>query len=238
MAVPFVNFTPSVGSGPAAICELALERGVCHMGHDGKTGETLMKSVLAPMFAARNLPVMSWVGHNTCATSMGSWTDPANKRTKVRSKARLLHQILGLQPADRLVGMRVRRELGRLENGLGPYPLQRLPRHADGADFHVARLATRCLPPPLGHRPRRRLVEFAARRRETRPADVPVEYFFKSPLGTTRAQLRPPIPSASKSGSNATRPKRKASGSLPRIPPDEHGWNGGAFQTVLESAAC
>ena len=35
---PFVNFTPSLGSCPAAINELAIANSTCHMGHDGKTG--------------------------------------------------------------------------------------------------------------------------------------------------------------------------------------------------------
>jgi myo-inositol-1-phosphate synthase len=96
---PYINFTPSVGSAPAAIGELAVERGTCHMGHDGKTGETLLKSVLAPMFAARNLHVMSWVGHNIFGNLDGRVLhDPANKATKVRSKDRLLHEILGYSP--------------------------------------------------------------------------------------------------------------------------------------------
>jgi myo-inositol-1-phosphate synthase len=99
LGFPYVNFTPSVGSAPAAINELAVERDTCHMGHDGKTGETLMKSVLAPMFAARNLQVMSWVGHNIFGNLDGRvLDDPANKKTKVRSKDRLLHQILGYSP--------------------------------------------------------------------------------------------------------------------------------------------
>lgn len=99
LGYPYVNFTPSVGSAPAAIQELAIERDTCHMGHDGKTGETLMKSVLAPMFAARNLEVMSWVGHNIFGNLDGRvLDDPANKKTKVRSKDRLLHQILGYSP--------------------------------------------------------------------------------------------------------------------------------------------
>jgi myo-inositol-1-phosphate synthase len=99
LGYPYVNFTPSTGSAPAALCELALERGTCHMGHDGKTGETLLKSVLAPMFAARNLEVMSWVGHNIFGNMDGKvLDDPANKATKVRSKDRLLRQILGYAP--------------------------------------------------------------------------------------------------------------------------------------------
>lgn len=99
LGLPFINFTPSLGSAPAAICELALLRDTCHMGHDGKTGETLMKSVLAPMFANRNLEVMSWVGHNILGNMDGKvLDDPANKKSKVRSKDRLLHQILGYSP--------------------------------------------------------------------------------------------------------------------------------------------
>jgi myo-inositol-1-phosphate synthase len=99
LSYPYVNFTPSTGSAPKALCELALLRGTCHMGHDGKTGETLLKSVLAPMFAARNLEVMSWVGHNIFGNMDGKvLDDPANKATKVRSKDRLLGQILGYAP--------------------------------------------------------------------------------------------------------------------------------------------
>ena len=96
---PYVNFTPSIGSAPQAIDELARQRETCHMGHDGKTGETLLKSVLAPMFAARNLEVMSWVGHNIFGNLDGKvLDDPANKATKVRSKDRLLREILGYAP--------------------------------------------------------------------------------------------------------------------------------------------
>jgi myo-inositol-1-phosphate synthase len=96
---PYINFTPSVGSGLPAICDLALRRETCHMGHDGKTGETLLKSVLAPMFAKRNLQVMSWVGHNIFGNMDGVvLDDPANKATKVTSKDRLLGQIFGYTP--------------------------------------------------------------------------------------------------------------------------------------------
>lgn len=95
----YVNFTPSLGSHLPALDELARSKHTCHMGHDGKTGETLLKSVLAPMFAARNLEVMSWVGHNIFGNMDGKvLNDPANKRTKVTSKDRLLHQIFGYSP--------------------------------------------------------------------------------------------------------------------------------------------
>ena len=95
----FLNFTPSLGASAPAIDELARERGTRHMGYDGKTGETLLKSILAPMFAKRNLQVMSWVGHNIFGNMDAKvLDDPANKQAKVTSKDRLLGQILGYQP--------------------------------------------------------------------------------------------------------------------------------------------
>lgn len=96
---PFVNFTPSTGSCPNAIDELAVLKNTCHMGHDGKTGETFLKSVLAPAFANRNLGIMSWVGHNIFGNMDGQILDnPLNKQTKVKSKDQLLSQILGYDP--------------------------------------------------------------------------------------------------------------------------------------------
>jgi myo-inositol-1-phosphate synthase len=96
---PYVNFTPSVGTDCVALRELAVRSGRLHVGRDGKTGETLMKSVLAPMFASRNLPVMSWVGHNIFGNLDGKvLDDPVNKANKVRSKDHLLTEILGYKP--------------------------------------------------------------------------------------------------------------------------------------------
>lgn len=95
----YVNFTPSVGTDLAALEEYAQQQGVVHVGRDGKTGETLMKAVLAPMFAARNLNVMSWVGHNIFGNLDGKvLDDPVNKANKVRSKDHLLTEILGYKP--------------------------------------------------------------------------------------------------------------------------------------------
>jgi myo-inositol-1-phosphate synthase len=95
----YVNFTPSTGATPACLQEVARARGIAHAGCDGKTGETLLKSVLAPMFAARNLEVMSWVGHNIFGNMDGKvLDDPRNKAAKVRSKDHLLAAILGYPP--------------------------------------------------------------------------------------------------------------------------------------------
>lgn len=56
---PFVNFTPNAANAPGGLQELAERENVPYMGRDGKTGETLLKSALAPMFAGRNLRVLS-----------------------------------------------------------------------------------------------------------------------------------------------------------------------------------
>lgn len=94
-----LNFTPSAGTDLPALCELAEEKKVLHGGRDGKTGETLMKSVLAPMFAHRNMNVMSWVGHNIFGNLDGKvLDDPVNKSNKVHSKDHLLTEILGYKP--------------------------------------------------------------------------------------------------------------------------------------------
>ena len=95
----FLNFTPSLGASAPAVQELAIQRQTRHMGYDGKTGETLLKSVLAPMFAHRNLEVMSWVGHNIFGNLDGKvLDDPVNKKSKVTSKDRLLREIFGYSP--------------------------------------------------------------------------------------------------------------------------------------------
>ncbi len=95
----YLNFTPSVGPALAAIDALARLRGSRYYGCDGKTGETLMKSVLAPMFARRNLRVLSWVGHNIFGNMDAQiLDDPANKQAKVASKDHLVGEILGYRP--------------------------------------------------------------------------------------------------------------------------------------------
>ncbi len=112
LGMPFINFTPSLGANPAAIQELAETRGTCHAGQDGKTGETLLKSVLAPMFAARNLQVLSWVGHNIFGNLDGLvLDDPANKASKVKTKDQLVKSILGYDPQT-LVSIEYIRSLG------------------------------------------------------------------------------------------------------------------------------
>src|SRR5208283_262163 len=90
----YINFTPSLGASVPALRELAASTGALYAGKDGKTGETLLKTVLAPMFAHRNLRVLSWVGHNIFGNRDGQvLDDPANKSSKVDTKDRVITEI-------------------------------------------------------------------------------------------------------------------------------------------------
>jgi myo-inositol-1-phosphate synthase len=93
---PYINFTPTVGSDIPALEQLALEKQLPHCGKDGKTGETLMKTVLAPMFVARNLKVMSWEGFNIFGNRDAIvLDDPKNNAAKTKGKDKALREILG-----------------------------------------------------------------------------------------------------------------------------------------------
>jgi myo-inositol-1-phosphate synthase len=95
----YVDFTPSAGARLPALAELAVRNRVPHAGNDGKTGETLLKSVLAPMFAMRNLRVRSWSGTNLLGGGDGAnLARPDANAAKVASKQRVLAETLGYEP--------------------------------------------------------------------------------------------------------------------------------------------
>jgi myo-inositol-1-phosphate synthase len=99
LGLPYVNFTPSLGASFPAIQQLGQQRQAVWGGKDGKTGETLLKSVLAPLFAARNLQILSWVGHNIFGNRDGLvLDDPKNKASKIRTKDQVISQIVGYHP--------------------------------------------------------------------------------------------------------------------------------------------
>ena len=107
-----INFTPNEGFLCAGVRDIAEIRGVLYMGSDGKTGETLVKSALAPMFHYRNLKVLSWMGFNLLGDGDGEvLRDPAHKAAKVRNKDGILARILGYAP-DSLVRIDYVKSLG------------------------------------------------------------------------------------------------------------------------------
>ncbi|MEO2149036.1 MAG: inositol-3-phosphate synthase [bacterium] len=92
----FVNFTPSPAALLPATCELLEKKGCPFAGSDGKTGETLVKSALAPMFFQRALKVLSWQGYNMLGDRDGEVLSCSeNRQTKIESKGELIEKILG-----------------------------------------------------------------------------------------------------------------------------------------------
>jgi myo-inositol-1-phosphate synthase len=92
----FVDFTPSTGIALPALDELARSRSLPYGGRDGKTGETLLRTALAPMFTSRALRVLSWTGTNLLGGGDGATLeDPAHADSKLVSKARGLAALLG-----------------------------------------------------------------------------------------------------------------------------------------------
>ena len=96
---PHANFTPSAGASLPAVVDLARAARVPLAGRDGKTGETLLKTALAPMFPIRALTVEGWYGTNILGNTDGLvLADPDNKASKITSKKGVLEGILGYAP--------------------------------------------------------------------------------------------------------------------------------------------
>ncbi len=92
----YVGFTPSPGIAVPALAELAEERGLPYAGCDGKTGETLVKSALAPMFATRALAVRSWTSINLLGGGDGATlADPEARLSKTTTKRSGVESMLG-----------------------------------------------------------------------------------------------------------------------------------------------
>jgi myo-inositol-1-phosphate synthase len=106
------NFTPSRSMVPA-LEKLAIKCGVPIAGEDGKTGQTLLKTVLAPAFAIRELRVEGWFSTNILGNNDGLvLNDPASNKTKVLSKQSVLDDILGYQVEDHQVHIHYYRPRG------------------------------------------------------------------------------------------------------------------------------
>ncbi len=95
MGVPHVNFTPSLTKIPA-LEKLSEMSGIPICGEDGKTGQTMMKTVLAPAFAIREFKVEGWYSTNILGNNDGLvLNDPESNKTKIQSKIGVIDDILG-----------------------------------------------------------------------------------------------------------------------------------------------
>lgn len=96
---PYVNFTPSAGLHHPELASEAASSGLPYAGRDGKTGQTLLRSVLGPMFAQRALAVRAWSGTNLLGGGDGAaLADPAAAAAKNAGKERVLADTLGSAP--------------------------------------------------------------------------------------------------------------------------------------------
>ncbi|MGD9561568.1 MAG: inositol-3-phosphate synthase [Pyrinomonadaceae bacterium] len=105
--VPYGNFTPSVAADIRALVELAETNDVPIAGKDGKTGQTFIKSVLAPAFRSRALKVEGWFSTNILGNRDGLvLSDEESLASKVKTKSSLLDDILGYRVEDHIVDIR------------------------------------------------------------------------------------------------------------------------------------
>ena len=93
--VPFANGAPNLAVDAPALRQFATDKNVAISGKDFKTGQTLMKTVLAPMLKARMLGLSGWYSTNILGNRDGEVLDaPENFKTKEESKLGVLDTIL------------------------------------------------------------------------------------------------------------------------------------------------
>jgi myo-inositol-1-phosphate synthase len=103
--VPFANGAPNLTVDFPAAWDLAREHGVALAGKDFKTGQTLMKTVIAPMLAARQLGLRGWFSTNILGNRDGEvLDDPDSFHTKEVSKLGVIEHILQAERHPELYG--------------------------------------------------------------------------------------------------------------------------------------
>ena len=103
--VPFANGAPNLCVDFPAAWDLAREHAVATAGKDFKTGQTLMKTVLAPMLSARVLGLRGWFSTNILGNRDGEvLDDPESFHTKEVSKLGVIEHILSAERHPELYG--------------------------------------------------------------------------------------------------------------------------------------
>ncbi|MEO5858178.1 MAG: inositol-3-phosphate synthase [Pyrinomonadaceae bacterium] len=111
--IPYGNFTPSVAADTPALIEFAEKQGVPIAGKDGKTGQTFIKSVIAPALRSRALKVDGWFSTNILGNRDGlALSNAESLASKVKTKSSLLDDILGYKVEDHIVDIRYYRPRG------------------------------------------------------------------------------------------------------------------------------
>jgi myo-inositol-1-phosphate synthase len=105
LGVPFANGAPNLTCDIPALIELAKETGTPIGGKDFKTGQTLMKTIVAPGLHARALGIRGWFSSNILGNRDGYVLDhPDNFKTKEVSKLSVLEDILQADQNPELYG--------------------------------------------------------------------------------------------------------------------------------------
>jgi len=108
--IPYANGAPNLSVDIPALTALAAERGIPIAGKDFKTGQTLLKTILAPGLKSRLLGLNGWFSTNILGNRDGEvLDDPESFRTKEESKLSVLDQILQPQLYPDLYGHYVHR---------------------------------------------------------------------------------------------------------------------------------
>ncbi|MCB9018673.1 MAG: inositol-3-phosphate synthase [Prevotellaceae bacterium] len=95
LGIPYINGAPNLTVDMPAMWELSKKTGTPIMGKDFKTGQTLMKTVLAPMFKTRMLGLNGWFSTNILGNRDGEvLDDPDSFKTKEKSKLSVIDSIL------------------------------------------------------------------------------------------------------------------------------------------------
>ncbi|MCA1608440.1 MAG: inositol-3-phosphate synthase, partial [Acidobacteria bacterium] len=111
--IPYGNFTPSVAADIPALIELAEKKNVPIAGKDGKTGQTFIKTVLAPALNSRALKIDGWYSTNILGNRDGlALSNQDSLASKVKTKSSVLEDILGYTVEDHIVDIRYYRPRG------------------------------------------------------------------------------------------------------------------------------
>jgi myo-inositol-1-phosphate synthase len=111
--VPYGNFTPSVAADLPALIEFAEKQKVPIAGKDGKTGQTFIKTVIAPALRSRALKVQGWYSTNILGNRDGlALSNEDSLASKVKTKSSVLEDILGYEVEDHIVDIKYYRPRG------------------------------------------------------------------------------------------------------------------------------
>ena len=103
--IPYANGAPNLSVDFPAMYSLAAQEGVPIAGKDFKTGQTLMKTILAPGFKARRIGIDGWFSTNILGNRDGEvLDDPESFKTKEVSKLGVLEEILEPEKYPELYG--------------------------------------------------------------------------------------------------------------------------------------